>query len=91
MKTAAEVMAEIAPLQGWNEQSQKELCLQFIASNNELIPCSFFESFLLTQAKLENCGYNQEIIDCIESGDHLKNCDDDGFCDKCGYQEGGEY
>jgi hypothetical protein len=25
--------------------------------------------------------------DCVASGQHLKSCDDDGFCNSCGEQE----
>ena len=24
--------------------------------------------------------------ECLEAGDHLKSCDDDGFCNNCGHQ-----
>ena len=27
------------------------------------------------------------LEDCIESGEHLTSCDDDGFCNLCGNQE----
>lgn len=26
-------------------------------------------------------------IDCMVSGDHLMDCDDDGFCNLCGFQD----
>ena len=26
------------------------------------------------------------LMECIESGDHLKNCDGDGYCNLCGEQ-----
>jgi len=25
--------------------------------------------------------------ECLQSGNHLKDCDDDGYCNSCGYQE----
>jgi len=33
---------------------------------------------------------NDEYIDleeCLASGNHLKDCDDDGYCNACGYQD----
>lgn len=27
------------------------------------------------------------LEDCIASNDHLSSCDDDGYCNLCGYQE----
>lgn len=29
----------------------------------------------------------QSVIHCTENGTHLMSCDDDGFCNECGYQE----
>lgn len=26
------------------------------------------------------------VRDCMNSGDHLESCDDDGFCNNCGHQ-----
>lgn len=31
-----------------------------------------------------------EVQECIEAGEHLTSCDDDGFCNACGHQEGAE-
>lgn len=28
------------------------------------------------------------VIECIRDGEHLRSCDDDGYCNACGYQEG---
>jgi hypothetical protein len=30
---------------------------------------------------------NSKIVDCIRNKQHLTSCDDDGFCNHCGYQE----
>lgn len=30
--------------------------------------------------------YDVKYIECMESGQHLKSCDDDGFCNNCGHQ-----
>lgn len=27
------------------------------------------------------------IVECIATGQHLKSCDDDGYCNNCGYQD----
>jgi hypothetical protein len=32
-----------------------------------------------------------DFKDCIKSGLHLTNCDADGFCNHCGYQDEGFY
>ena len=32
-----------------------------------------------------------DISRCILSGDHLRNCDEDGYCNACGEQEGAEW
>ena len=32
-----------------------------------------------------------ELKECIESGLHLTECDEDGYCIFCGHQEGGDY
>jgi len=32
-----------------------------------------------------------EILDCIRGGRHLASCDDDGYCNACGRQEGWDY
>jgi hypothetical protein len=29
----------------------------------------------------------KEILDCTKNGLHLTDCDNDGFCNHCGYQE----
>lgn len=31
------------------------------------------------------------LQDCVSSGKHLKSCDNDGYCNFCGEQEGAEY
>ena len=28
-----------------------------------------------------------KLIECMGSGQHLKDCDDDGFCNNCGFQD----
>src|SRR4051812_45148072 len=28
-----------------------------------------------------------QLADCIASGQHLKSCDNDGYCNRCGHQE----
>jgi hypothetical protein len=28
-----------------------------------------------------------KILNCVKNGNHLVNCDDDGFCNSCGYQD----
>lgn len=30
------------------------------------------------------------VEECIEAGCHLDDCDDDGYCNHCGHQEGGD-
>jgi len=30
-----------------------------------------------------------EVKECVDRGDHLVSCDDDGYCNACGHQEGG--
>lgn len=30
--------------------------------------------------------FETELDDCLKSGQHLKSCDDDGFCNNCGHQ-----
>lgn len=38
--------------------------------------------------KLDVYLYRMETLkECIESGLHLTDCDNDGFCNHCGYQE----
>lgn len=32
-----------------------------------------------------------ELTECIESGLHLIDCDDDGFCNHCGHQDNDEF
>jgi hypothetical protein len=32
----------------------------------------------------------ENLKDCIKSGLHLSSCDDDGFCNHCGYQDNNE-
>lgn len=32
-------------------------------------------------------GRKLEFAECLASGDHLQSCDDDGYCDMCGFQE----
>ena len=29
----------------------------------------------------------ERLTDCIKNGMHLTDCDDDGFCNHCGYQD----
>lgn len=29
----------------------------------------------------------EDVQDCIVKGDHLRSCDDDGYCNDCGHQE----
>jgi hypothetical protein len=36
-------------------------------------------------------GFPEEVKDCIKEGVHLRSCDDDGFCNNCGHQEGDEF
>jgi len=33
---------------------------------------------------------NRAIRSCIANGKHLTSCDDDGYCNHCGYQEDGD-
>jgi len=35
------------------------------------------------------CGQYESLEDCVASGQHLTDCDDDGYCNSCGHQEGG--
>jgi hypothetical protein len=31
--------------------------------------------------------WKAKVLECQRAGDHLKSCDDDGYCNACGYQE----
>ena len=35
----------------------------------------------------DGCYLYDTIEECRESGDHMTNCDDDGFCNYCGEQD----
>ena len=34
---------------------------------------------------------DESIHQCIAAGTHLQSCDDDGYCNVCGHQEGWDY
>lgn len=51
---------------------------------HECKPCNY--TFLVQWEEEEDV-----IKECIEDGLHLTDCDDDGYCNYCGYQDSGEY
>lgn len=45
------------------------------------------QEFAEKRAELEAEQAERDIAHCIETGHHLTSCDDDGYCNYCGYQD----
>jgi hypothetical protein len=42
---------------------------------------------IFTFSDTEEDEYISLFEECVESGLHLEDCDEDGFCNRCGYQD----